>query len=854
MSRFLERAFGAVTEHNVAVVVAMLVLTAGVGAGAAQLDLGGNTYGSSIGEDTEVVQKQQYVESAYVNETRERSDGPRPASAYVRVDGGNALSKDALVASLEYQRAALDNESLAAALGGRPVTGVANLVAKRAAAGQSASLADQQAALETASAGEVESLVETVLSADSPALALLPADYEPGTATAESHRMVFQLTAGAAGEDDGSSDGDGNGDAADRSAATAALYGAAGEYGAAEVFTVGEHAAANAVSPLPELVEFVVPISLLVILAVLAFAYRDLVDVLVGFAGVVASVVWMFGILGWLGIPATLTIVVGPVLIVGLSVDYGLHVFMRHREERGRNESIRPPMVRSLSSVAVALTLVTLTAAVGFMANATSDLGTIKDLAYGVSLGVLSTFVVSVTLVPALKVTLDSLLERVGFDRHKQPLGKTPRLEPLLAGGATLARRAAPVVLVVAVVAGGAAGAAWGDLERKSFQESDIEVADWKQELPDPVGWEVSEYSENARYVGEAYRAADETERSRSTILIEHPDGAADPAVLATVQRVSDAAGDYEPVLARGDSASVVSPLTVLSSVSAEDEGVAEALADADADGDGVPDRNVAGVYDALYEAAPDRASRVVDRTPDGGYQSVRVVVPIRPDATLVERGDAMLALSDGAERGGVSVVGVGTGPLNVVLGDLLSENILETMLLALVGVTALLTAVYRLLLGSATLGLVTSVPIGMVTALVVAGMWALNVPLTVNTALLLSLIIGLGIDYNIHVSDRFAEEYAAGLSVDDALVEATTGTGGALLGSTLTSVGAFLALLLTPIPILQDFGTLVTLALTSSLVVSVYLLPSLLALWARYAPAAATAAVGDAAPAPADD
>ncbi|MDH5020472.1 efflux RND transporter permease subunit [Halobacterium rubrum] len=842
MSRFLERAFGVVTEHSVAVVVAMLVLTAGIGAGATQLNLDRSASGSSIGEDTEVVQKQGYIQSAYVNETSDRSDGPSPASAYVRVDGGddgNALSKEALVASLEYQRAALDNESLAAALGDRPVQGVANLVAKRAAGDQSASLADQQAALAAASEREVESLVESVLSPDSPALALLPADYEPGTASAESHRVVFQLAA----------DGD-----AERSAATAALYDATGEYGSAEVFTVGEQASANAVSLLPELVEFVVPISLLVILVVLAFAYRDLVDVLVGFTGVVVSVVWMFGILGWLDIPASLTIVVGPVLIVGLSVDYGLHVFMRHREERGSDEAIRPPMARGLSSVAVALTLVTLTAAVGFMANATSDLGTVKDLAYGVTLGVLSTFVVSVTLVPALKVTLDSLLERFGFDRRKRALGKTPRLEPLLAGGAALARRAAPVVLVVAVVSGAAAGAAWGDLERKSFQEPDVEVAEWKQNLPDPVGWEVSAYSENRHYVDDTYRAADEADRTRSTILIEHPDGAADPAVLATVDRVTNAAGDYDPVLERGGSVPVVSPLTVLSSVAAEDEAVAETLADADTDGDGVPDRNVAGVYDALYEAAPDRASRVVDRTPDGGYQSVRVVVPIRPDASTVEQGNAVLALSDAVERGDVSVVGVGGGTLSVVVGDILSANILETMLLALAGVTVLLTAVYRLLVGSATLGLVTSIPIGMVTALVVAGMWVLNVPLTVNTALLLSLIIGLGIDYNIHVSDRFAEEYAAGLSVDEALVEATTGTGGALLGSTLTSVGAFLALLLTPIPLLQDFGVLVTLALTSSLVVSVYLLPSLLALWAAHAPDAATAAVGGAAPAPADD
>jgi preprotein translocase subunit SecF len=833
------RLFGFVTDHSVAVVVVMLLLTAGVGAGVTQLNLGGNTYGGdSIGEDTEVMQKRAYIETAYLNETRAGSDQPTPAPVYVRAGDGNALSKSALVASLEFQQAALDNETLAGALGDRRVFGVANLVAARAAGDPQASLDEQVAALRDTDPGRVETLVSETLTADSRAVELLPADYEPGTASAETHRMVFRL--------DGSD--------SETAAATAALYETSQRFDAPDVFTVGQHASANAVSPLPELVEFVVPISLLVILVVLAFAYRDLVDVVVGFTGVVLSVVWMFGILGWLRIPASLTIIIGPVLIVGLSVDYGLHVFMRHREERGEAENIREPMVRSLSSVSVALTLVTLTAAVGFMANSLSDLGVIKQLGIGVTLGVLSTFVVSVTLVPALKVSLDSLLERVGFDRHKRPLGETRGLRPFLTSGAALARRAAPVVLVVAIVAGAAGGAAWGDLERKSFQEFNSEVAEWKQDLPEPVGWEVSQYRDDARYVNENYRAAAERDRKRSTILIEHPDGAASASALATAASVPDAAADHEVVLERGGSVPVLSPVTVMASVAERDDEFAATLADADTDGDGVPEQNVAGVFGALFDAAPDRAERVIDRTPDG-YESLRVVVPIRPDATIVEQGEAMLVVGDAVEDGDTSVVAVGTGTVNVILGEIISENILQTLLLALAGVTVLLTVVYRLLLGSATLGLVTSIPIGMVTALVVAGMWALEVPLTVNTALLLSLVIGLGIDYNIHVSDRFAEEYAGGKSRHDALLAATTGTGGALLGSTLTSVGAFLALLLTPAPVLQDFGILVTLALTASLVVSVFLLPSLLTLWVQYTPASVTdSVVGDTGASPTDD
>jgi predicted RND superfamily exporter protein len=189
----------------------------------------------------------------------------------------------------------------------------------------------------------------------------------------------------------------------------------------------------------------------------------------------------------------------------------------------------------------------------------------------------------------------------------------------------------------------------------------------------------------------------------------------------------------------------------------------------------------------------------------------------------------------------GVSAMAVGTGTLREVELSQTADSILQTLLVALAAVGVLLTLVYRLLTGSASLGTVTAVPIVLVSALVIGGMWLFEVPLTVLTALLLSLVIGIGIDYNIHISDRFVQERERGRSVQKALIEATTSTGGALLGSTLTSAGAFSALLLHPHPQLQNFGTLVVLAMTASFVVAVFVFPSMLSVWTRHGPSMPT-------------
>jgi predicted RND superfamily exporter protein len=816
----LRKVFGFVTEHNLMVLVLLLLVSGGVVAGTTQLRMQSETNAADAAGDTEVAQQMEYIEEAYGVENGSSESDTRPAAVYVRADD-NALSKAALLDSLRFQQSVRENESVAAGLGDRRVAGVANLVATRAAGDRDASLEEQIATLEGTSESEVRRLVERTLAEGSPALNLLPESYEPGTATAESHRMVFRLA-----------------DNDDPTAATAALYETADERERSyEYFTTGEHArGASSAQYLQNTMELIVPAALLLILAVLAFSYRDLVDVVVGFTGVVLSVLWMFGILGWLQIPAGMSLIVGPVLIVGLSVDYGLHVFMRYREQRGADENIREPMARGLSSVAVALGLVTLTAMVGFMSNATNDFTAIKQLAYAITLGVLSTLVISLTLVPALKITVDGLLERLGLDRRKQPLGKSGRLEPLLASGATLARRAAPVVIVVALAVGSAGAVAWADLDRQSLQQGNDDVAEWKQNLPEPLGWDVSEESQQADYVAAHYRATDEEARSRSNVLVESD--VTTTAALESVQAAHAAAAESDVVYQQGSTTPVISPLTVMDQVAAEDEAFAERLEKADTDGDGVPDRNVEAVYDALYAAAPDRASQVIDRDGDG-YRSLRVIVPVQSSATVSEQAVEMRDIAAAAdEPDGVSASAVGSGTVTDAELSQTADSILETLVIALVAVSVLLTLVYRVVLGSATLGTVTAVPIVLVSALVIGGMWLFNVPLTLLTALLLSLVIGIGIDYNIHVSDRFAQERERGRPVHRALVEATTGTGGALLGSTLTSAGAFSALLLHPHPQFKSFGALVVLAMVASFVVAVFVLPSMLAVWTRYGPA----------------
>jgi predicted RND superfamily exporter protein/catechol 2,3-dioxygenase-like lactoylglutathione lyase family enzyme len=810
------RIVGVVTTERLATIHVILVVTACLAVGIGGLDTSEQASASPGAFDhLAPVDGARYATTHYPTD----ESAVRPTFVYVRTRDGNVLSRESLLDSVRYQQQVTRDATVGAALladGGSG--GVANLIAKRLAGDRDADLQTQIAALEAADNETVAAVVTSTLTEGSPALALLPQSYDPGTATVESHRLAFRFrSADAAGD------------------ARNVLYETARARETPSYFTVGEQAQERAQETrYSNLVTLVLPVALLSILLVLAVTYRDVVDVLVGMTGVVVSVVWMFGILGWLGVDAGLVAIVGPVLMIGLSVDFSFHVFMRYREHRGSGDSIVRPMRRSIRAIVPAFGLVTLTTAIGFLSNLTSPLASIRGLGIGITLGVCSALVLFLTFVPALKITIDTGLERLGIDRTTQPLGQSARLGRLFDASLLATRRAAGLVLLVALVVGICGILAFGALDQKSYRAESAGSTTWQQSLPGPLAWDVPEFEANEQYVEEQYGTTTDRDSTEAELLVDGRVTSDD--IFYRLQGLTDEARERGLLARAGPSGAVRSPLSLLRSVATESASVRQAIDRTDTDGDDIPDRNVADVYDAVYAAAPDRAPRVIERR-DGEYRSLRVVVRSDPSLSVDDRAAASSAVATTAEAGpgAVTVTPVGSASVRRAVVSVIAEHIFTTLLVALGALTVVVTITYRLINDSATLGVVTTLPVVLVAALVFLGMFLLSIPITLVTALLLSLVLGLGIDYSIHVSDRFRRELDAGARRFEALRTTLEGTGGALLGTTLTSVGAFAALLLVPVPAFQSLGLMVCLAMSGSFLATIVVLPSLLSLWSAH-------------------
>ena len=110
--------------------------------------------------------------------------------------------------------------------------------------------------------------------------------------------------------------------------------------------------------------------------------------------------------------------------------------------------------------------------------------------------------------------------------------------------------------------------------------------------------------------------------------------------------------------------------------------------------------------------------------------------------------------------------------------------------------------------------------------------MYVLGIPLNMMTAMIGALVIGIGIDYPIHVSNRWAQERRAGKTREKCYLIAMRTTGREVSYSAVTTGVAFWAFLIMPVEIMTQFGIVMLFGIIYSLGATVLVLPMMLAGW----------------------
>jgi hydrophobe/amphiphile efflux-3 (HAE3) family protein len=846
-----ERFIETVTPHSKKAIVGMLILTLILGAGMPMVDQSSDLEQFETGSDA--ADAAAYIDQNFVSGDR---DNQTTIQVIQRAqEGENVLSKDSVVRSLEFQQEIRETESINSTLPSQEgVFGVGNALALaaisqqsggQAAVEQGPSLEQQIQALEQLSDQQYEMLVSQVLGegGDPLALSTMPTSYEPGSTTATAHNTyITQETRGGTVEGP-------SGFSEPITSAQLELRDLAQQqedqytvFGAAIITDEIDQSFADSLA-------IVGPIALLFVVVVLTIAYRDIIDILLGVVGIVVVLVWTFGFMGWADIAFNQLLISVPVLLIGLSIDYAIHVFMRHREQQNAEESrdTRHAMGIALAGVGVALIWVTATAAIGFLSNLISPIGPLQDFGLVSSFGIIAALFVFGILIPALKVEIDEKLQSVGFDRQKTAFGTgESRVGSVLSVGATAAKRAPVVVLVLALLlsAGGAYGASQLDT---TFKQEDF-LADsppeWTESLPGSMQPGTYQAKNDLKFI----QANFQQEGQEADLLIRDDvtNNETISWLIETREQISGTPSAYK--LPTGEAA-IQSPLTEMRQTAKENLTFAGVLANNDENGDQIPDKNIDRVFEALLAANPS-ASEYVYQNEQGDIEALRIQVSVRGDSIPQEIAGDMRGVATNLEEtsgGSLDVAATGDQVINADVEDALFETVLESLIITLIAVFIFLAGAYRLSGDTATLGIVTLLPVLFSVTWILGTMWLIEMPFNALTGTIAALTIGLGIAYSIHISSRYTLELERQGDIWGAMYTTVKGTGGALLGSAATTVGGFGTLSLAILPVLRQFGIITGLTIIYAFLASVLVLPSLLVLWTRYfAPAELLSESGD--------
>ena len=91
------------------------------------------------------------------------------------------------------------------------------------------------------------------------------------------------------------------------------------------------------------------------------------------------------------------------------------------------------------------------------------------------------------------------------------------------------------------------------------------------------------------------------------------------------------------------------------------------------------------------------------------------------------------------------------------------------------------------------------------------------------------AIVIGVGIDYAIHLMNRYKYERKQGKQIKEAVEEAVVSTGTALIATAGTTLAAFFAFLFGTMPEMGRFGILMIIGISYSLFFTIIGLPAML-------------------------
>ena len=233
------------------------------------------------------------------------------------------------------------------------------------------------------------------------------------------------------------------------------------------------------------------------------------------------------------------------------------------------------------------------------------------------------------------------------------------------------------------------------------------------------------------------------------------------------------------------------------------------------------PSREAVAQYMELYSMSgdPEELEQLVDFNYEHAHLMIRINdVNTETVAGIIER---LAAVTEGDPD--VEVIG-GYGYVRCELASKVLKGTYYSLGIALFIIFVLLSFIFR----SPKAGLLGIVPLS-ISVIVLFGLMGLTgIRLDVATALLSSIMIGVGVDYTIHFLWRYREERSKNKPSTEAVITTISTTGRGIIFNAFSVIVGFSVLIISSFTPIRFFGVLVVVSILSCLVGALVILPTL--------------------------
>jgi hypothetical protein len=532
-----------------------------------------------------------------------------------------------------------------------------------------------------------------------------------------------------------------------------------------------------------------VPLALLLMVGMLYFFFREWKGVYMPFIVVAMSIVISFGVMALLGWQISLISILMPIMLIAIANDYGIHLIARYQELAKSEESMS--MIEMCKQIYVdlkrPLVITGLTTIGGVLGLLTHSMIPAAQLGILTSVGIGVALILSIWFLPAMlsyaKMPRASVIARqkkVSWtDRWLNRFSRWISYHPRLIVAITILIAAVGIMGVFLVRV---------DTNIEGYFLGKSEVRRSTDVINNQFG--------GAQYI---------------SILFE-----GDVLMPEILRRMEG----YEEEIRKEPAVGIVnSPVTLIKELSKgfytpEEEGYNQIPETADE------------TYQFIEIFAMGGNEEAVEQFMDYTYEHARILISLKDGSNSAGKG--LLNKLKEMTRDDPNVLFItGSALTKVELADMVVRGQINSLIFAMVVIFFLISLIFR----SPKAGILSSLPLSIAIIVLFGLMGLLGISLDIATALLSSIMIGVGVDYTIHFLWRFKIERARGLDHKEAATVTLCTAGRGIFFNAVSVIIGFLALSLSNFAPMRYFSALIVLSITICLISALVLVPAIVVL-----------------------